>query len=84
MTRKNKLDLDFFETVLVYNALTDRFYLSSIAQHLKPSFFKNKHFQPIINIITTFFQKRGIPPTLTEIKSYLTTKELKNSFYYCF
>lgn len=77
---KKSLDLDFYETVVIYNCLLDSVYLSSIIDHLETRFFKNKDIQSIISIIIKFFKDRGVVPTQTEIKAYLTTDELKNSF----
>jgi len=75
-----KLDLDFFETVIVYKTLTDESYLASIIDHIKPVYFKNKDIKAIFTIIRDFYEKRNSCPTLTEIKSYLTTDDLKASF----
>ena len=82
MTQKNplKIDYDHFELVVLYNALTDEQYLSSIIDVVKSSYFKNKDIQLIIDIIANFYQRRNVLPTITEIKTYLTTEELKNSF----
>jgi len=76
----SKLDLDYFETVIVYKSLTDETYLSSIVDYIDPKYFKNDDIKNIFGIIREFFNKRGTSPTLTEIKSYLTTSELKNSY----
>jgi len=75
-----KLDLDFFETVVAYKSLTDEAYLAAIVDHIKPVFFKNKDIKAVFTIIRDFYEKRSTCPTLTEIKSYLTDDELKNSF----
>ena len=75
-----KLDNDFFETVLVYNLLTDEVYLGTLVDIIKPGFFKDSNMSHIITIIVEFFQERGQAPTLTEIKAQLTTDELKNTF----
>jgi replicative DNA helicase len=76
----SKLDLDYFETVIVYKSLTDETYLSSIVDYVKPIYFKNDDIKNIFNIIKEFFINRGTCPTLTEIKAYLTTTELKTSY----
>jgi len=76
----SKLDLDYFETVIVYKSLTDETYLSSIVDYVDPKYFKNDDIKSIFSIIRDFFSNRGTCPTLTEIKTYLTTSELKNSF----
>ena len=74
-----KLDLDYFETVIAYKSLTDDTYLASIVDYVKPLYFKNKDIKAIFTIIRDFYEKRNTKPTITEIKSYLTTDELKTS-----
>jgi len=76
----SKLDLDFFENIIAYKAITDEAYLSSVVDYIKPVYFKNKDIKVIFQIIKEFFESRGTIPTLTEVKSYLTTNELKTSF----
>lgn len=75
-----KLDLDYFETIIAFKALTDETYLASIVDYIKPVYFKNKDVQEVFKIIRDYYEKRSTKPTLTEIKAYLTTDELKNSF----
>jgi replicative DNA helicase len=77
---ESRLDSDFFEKVIMYNALMDEPYLASIIDHIQPRFFENKNIQSIIGLIQKFFEKRGSVPSLTEIKTYLTTPELKEHF----
>lgn len=74
-----KLDLDYFETVIAYKSLVDDTYLASIVDYVKPLYFKNKDIKAIFAIIRDFYEKRSTKPTITEIKSYLTTDELKMS-----
>jgi len=76
----SKLDLDYFETVIAFKSLTDEIYLASIIDSIKPIYFKNKDIKVVFEIITEFYNKRGTKPTITEVKTYLTTDELKNSF----
>ena len=78
--QKKHLDLDFYEIVLAYNILTDSVYLASIIDFLEVSYFKNVDIKNIIKIILNFFKEHGNVPTHTEIKAYLTTDDLKNSF----
>jgi len=75
-----QLDSQFYETVIAYNMLTDEPYLASIIDHLDQKFFENKHIRSVVNLMTEFYSKRSSIPTLTEIKSYLTTDELKTDF----
>lgn len=77
--RKN-LDLDFYETVIIYNCLLDSVYMSSIVDHLDVRFFKNKDIRNVITIILSFFKTNNNVPTNTELKAYLVTDELKDSF----
>ena len=78
--QKKHLDLDLYEIVLAYNILTDSVYLASIIDFLEVSYFKNVDIKNIIKIILNFFKEHGNVPTHTEIKAYLTTDDLKNSF----
>jgi len=74
-----KLDLDYFETVIAYKSLTDETYLASVVDYIKPIYFKNNDIKAIFQIISDFYEKRSTKPTITEIKSYLVTDELKTS-----
>lgn len=74
------LNTDYFEKVLCYKALFDSTYLTTIVDHVKPTYFKDKNIASVFNIISEFSDRRGKLPTLTEVKTYLTTEELRNSF----
>ena len=76
----SKLDLDYFENILIYKSLTDSGYLASIADFVKPEYFKDKAIASIFDIIKDFTEKRNKLPTATEIKSYLVSDEQKESF----
>ena len=76
----SKLDLDYFENILIYKSLTDSGYLASIADFVKPEYFKDKAIASIFDIIKDFSEKRNKLPTATEIKSYLVSDEQKESF----
>jgi replicative DNA helicase len=80
MSSSTALDAEFYEKVIIYHILTDDVYLSTIIDHLQPQYFADKNISNIISIVSTFFEKRNKIPTLTEIKTYLTSSELKNSF----
>ena len=75
-----RLCLDTFENVLMFKSLTDSGYLSTIADHVKPEYFKNKDIAGVFEIIKDFNEKRNKIPTITEIKSYLITDDMKESF----
>ena len=76
----SKLDLDYFENILIYKSLTDSGYLATIADVVKPEYFKNKAIADVFSIIKDFSDKRNKLPTTTELKSYLVSDEQKDSF----
>ena len=75
-----KLNLDEFENILVYKSLTDERYLANIIDHVKPEFFKDKNIKAIFGIIKAFYIKTNNVPTTTELKAYINTEEVKESF----
>jgi replicative DNA helicase len=75
-----KLDLDFFENIILYKSLTDDTYLASIIDYIEPAYFKNKDIRSIFTVIKDFYLSRGTRPSNTEIKAHLVTDELKASF----
>ena len=79
-SKTSKIDSDFFEYVILFNCLTDETYMGTVVEYLKPDLFNSKDVQNIVEIIKDYFNKRSNVPTLTEVKTYLVTDELKNSF----
>lgn len=75
-----KLDLDYYEKVIIRNCLLDGAYLGSVIDYLKEDYFSNKDIRSIIKIIKDYYFKRNEVPNLTEIKAYLIDPELKESF----
>ena len=75
-----KIDLDYFEKVLVYKSLTDEKYLADVIGHIEPNIIADKNIKIIFSIIKDFYDKRGVPPTVTELKTYLINDEVKNAF----
>ena len=76
----SKLDLDYFENVLIYKSLTDGTYLASVADFVQPEYFRNKAIASIFAIVRDFVDRRNKLPTVTEIKSHLVSDEQKESF----
>lgn len=74
------LDLDFYEKVIAYHILTDEVYIGTVVEHLNPEYFANEYIKNIVKIVSDFYQTRNEIPTLTEIKAYLTTPALVESF----
>ena len=75
-----KIDLDYFEKILVYKSLTDEKYLTDIIGHLDPTIIASKDIKVIFTIIKDFYTKRGTVPTVTELNTYLVNDEIKQSF----
>jgi replicative DNA helicase len=75
-----KLDGLFLEQIICYKSLTDSTFLSGIVDYIKPIYFTNKDIRNIFTIIKEFFDRRNSSPSLTDIKTYLSTDELKKSF----
>lgn len=75
-----KLDLDYYEKVIVRNCLLDGSYLGSVIDYIKEDHFNDKNIKSIIGIIKDYYSKRNEVPTLAEIKAYLSNPDLKESF----
>ena len=75
----DKIDWDFYENVIVYNALMNRDYLASIIDQTEPTYFNNKDVRSVFGVIGNFFHKRNDVPTLTELKTYLVQDEDKQA-----
>ena len=76
----NQIDWDYYEYVIIYNALTSRDYLASIIEQADPAYFNNKDIRSVFNVIRSFFEKRNETPTITELKAYLVDDKLKTAF----
>jgi replicative DNA helicase len=76
----SEIDFDYFEKVLVKNAITNGAYLASIADYVQPKYFTDKNISKYFEIVAEFYDKRQSLPTLSEVKTYLTTDELKSNF----
>lgn len=80
MHSESKLDLDYYENIILFNALLSQEYLASIVEHTDISYFNDKNIKIIFKSILQFFKERGTVPTLTEIKSRLTLEEERKAF----
>lgn len=76
----SRINLDEYESVVIYKALTDSSYLTSIVDFVKPEYFQDQGIASIFKIIEDFYTIRQELPTTTEIKAYLLTEEMKSSF----
>jgi hypothetical protein len=80
MEEIERLNLDYYEQVLIYKSLTDERYLAQIIDHVQPEYFNDKNIKKIFTLIKTFYVKRQTLPSITELKSYLINDDLKHSF----
>lgn len=80
MDNNNQIDWNFYENVIIYNALTNRDYLSSIIDQTEPRYFNDKHIRRVFDVIQQFFNTRGDIPSITEVKSYLSDNDSRESF----
>lgn len=77
---QSKLDLDYYENIILFNSLLSQDYLSSIIEHTDPEFFNDKNIKLVFKSISSFFSERGTVPTATEIKARLTSDEERKAF----
>lgn len=80
MHSKISLDLDYFENIVLYKILTDSSYLNSIIDKLDEKYIHNKDNKIVYNLIKLFFKEKNKIPNASELKQYLNTQELKDSF----
>jgi replicative DNA helicase len=80
MHSESKLDLDYYENIILFNSLLSQEYLASIVEHVDISYFNDKSVKIVFKSILNFFKDRGAVPTLTEIKTRLTLDEEKKAF----
>jgi len=78
--KNSQIDLDFFENIIFYRSITDDKYLASIIDYIDPVFFKNKNISLIYELVCDFYRRNNTCPTLTEIKTLLTSDKHKDAF----
>ena len=74
------LNLDFYENIVIFKALTDTQYLSAIIDYIRPEYFKKTEIRDIFEVIAKCFERTSKVPTITEIKTYLKDEAAINSF----
>lgn len=80
MHSESKLDLDYYENIILFNSLLSQEYLASIVEHVDISYFNDNSIKVVFKNIISFFNERGTVPSLTEIKSRLTSEDERKSF----
>jgi replicative DNA helicase len=78
--KNSNLDLDYYENIILFNSLLSQEYLSTIIEHVDLNYFNDSSVKIIFNSIISFFKERNVPPTLTEIKSRLTSDTERKAF----
>jgi len=76
----SKLDLDYYENIILFNSLLSQEYLSSIIEYTDPDYFNDRNIKTVFKAIVSFFNERGLCPTATELKARLTTDEEKKAY----
>jgi len=77
---KHKLDYELFEYILAYNCTIDEVFTATVIDDLDLNYISNTHIRNYLGIIFDFFQQRQVLPNATEIRSYLSTQDLKDSY----
>jgi len=75
-----KIDHNFMERVILFRALTNEGYLAAVIDFITPDIFEDRHISDIIGVISDFHDRNNTCPSLTEVKTLLTTEELIKSF----
>ena len=69
--KNRELNLNFFESVVIQNLLTDSSYASLIINNLNPDYFNNEGNKLIVKYTTEFYNKRNCLPNITELKALI-------------
>jgi len=74
----SKIDLDFFEKILMKNLLKkDGILLGSCIEYIGADIFKNENFSAIAQTIKDFYVERSAVPNFTELKTRFNTTKNK-------
>lgn len=76
----SRLDLDYYENIILFNSLLSQEYLATIIEHADPAYFNDKSIQTVFKTIVSFFSERGTVPSATEVKSRLISDEERKAF----
>jgi len=79
-TKNKKLDHELFEYIIALNCTMNDIYAATVVDALKPEFINSKHVRDYISIIFDFYNEHQMLPSATEIRSYLSDSELKESY----
>jgi replicative DNA helicase len=79
MTKNLPLDLEFFENIVIYNALFDQVYLETVIHYIKPSYFKDKHLKNVFDSLIQYYSEHKKVPNITELKIHLVDQDKRDS-----
>lgn len=71
------IDFDYFEKIIVKNAMLDSAYLSAIVDFIDSKYFNDENIAKYFEIVSDFYDKRKKLPKISEIKTYLTSDSLR-------
>jgi replicative DNA helicase len=75
-----KLDYDLFEYIIAFNCTINDLYIATVIDSLKLEFISNAHIRAYLGIIFDFYREHQTQPNATEIKTYLSSDTLKESY----
>lgn len=80
MSSDLKLDLNYFENILVYQSLTNTSYLADIIEYIKLDYFNNSDIRVVFKVIKEYYKQYHKAPNAGELVQYLVSDEQKESF----
>lgn len=80
MSTNVKLNLDYFENVILFKLLSDNRYAGLVIDKLKPTYFNNNDNKNIFILINNYYKDKEKIPNISEIKQYLSNDKLEKSF----
>ena len=75
-----KEDFRYIENLIVKNCLENEQFLSATIKYLKPELFTDNDNKKIVQLLTVYFSKVGKLPSQTELRVFLHTDKLKDSY----
>lgn len=80
MSSDLKLDLNYFENILVYQSLTNTSYLTDIIDYIKLNYFNNNDIRVVFKVIKEYYKQYHKAPNASELVQYLVSDEQKEAF----
>lgn len=68
------IDFQYFEYIVLYNALFNPSYISSIVDHNKSYFWENSDVRTVLDKIIDFYKRRNVLPNVSELKVLLSSE----------